>query len=145
MPLDGPFDCLISTMNRRNIARLSNGFQSPITLVCSAPCALLTSPAWGFFSSLKREVSSHPLNVRYLISVLGIGAFLITSTWGVLLACFGFGACLITYMWGFHLAYTDALLTSSAWGVSVIWFLIPSAWVNRLLLLPAWWLTQYSS
>ena len=70
MPLDGPFDCLISTMNRRNIARLSNGSQSPITIVCSAPCALLTSPAWGFFSSLKREVSSHPLNVRYFISVL---------------------------------------------------------------------------
>ena len=41
-------------------------------------------------------------------------------------------------MWGFHLAYTDALLTSSAWGVSLIWFLIPSAWVNRLSSLPAW-------
>ena len=45
MPLYGPFDCLISTMNRRNIARLSSGSQFPITLVCSAPCALLTSPA----------------------------------------------------------------------------------------------------
>ena len=70
MPLDGSFDCLISVMNRRNIARLSNGSQFPITLVCSAPCALLTSPAWGSISSLKREVSSHPLNVRYFSSVL---------------------------------------------------------------------------
>ena len=62
MPLDGSFDSLISVMSRRNIARLSSsGSQFPIAIVYLAKCSS---------QLLQREVSSHLLNVRYLIRVL---------------------------------------------------------------------------
>ena len=46
MPLDGSFDVSISVMNRRNIARLSNGSHSPIAVldVYFSKDALLISP-----------------------------------------------------------------------------------------------------
>ena len=79
--------------------------------------ALLTSSAWGFISSLKREVSSHLLNVRFLpisqtwgffpslkrgISFVQLAscALPISQTWGISFACLGIGALLITYTWG---------------------------------------------
>ena len=127
MPLDGSFDYLISAMNRRNIARLSNGSHFRLLLIVQLG-ALLTSSAWGFFSSLKREVS---------FVQLALDALPISHTWGISFACLGIGAFLITHTWGvsarlywprghphhlnvrcsfIHLAM-GGLLTSPAWGI----------------------------
>ena len=122
MPLDGSFDCLISVMNRRNIARLSNGSQFPITIVCSAPSALLTSPAWGFFSSLRREVSSHLSGVRYFVRVLrpwGLPHPLDVRCFARLFRPWGLPHPLDVRCSYVHLAIW-ALLTSSAWGIRLI-------------------------
>ena len=122
MPLDDSFDYLISVMNRRNIARLSNGSQFPITIVCSAPSALLTSPAWGFFSSLRREVSSHLSGVRYFVRVLrpwGLPHPLDVRCFARLFRPWGLPHPLDVRCSYVHLAIW-ALLTSSAWGIRLI-------------------------
>ncbi len=109
-------------MNRRNIARLSNGSQFPITIVCSAPSALLTSPAWSFFSSLRREVSSHLSGVRYFVRVLrpwGLPHPLDVRCFARLLRPWGLPHPLDVKCSYVHLAIW-ALLTSSAWGIRLI-------------------------
>ena len=74
MPLDGSFDVSISVMNRRNIARLSNGSHSPIAVLvlCVLARMLFSSlqrevfccfvSAYALFSSLQREVFSFDLS-----------------------------------------------------------------------------------